>query len=236
MASKRRNMFYQNKKQDFRTNELGARDDIPRKVVVESSTSALEYGDHLVYENSPVNADLHFDAQMMHLYVMTEKQSLDLRFFCWSEPVSANRHHEPNCLVRSSCHYCLDMKYDEDSSAEDGDWPKPVRTEVLTARDGRPRYSVKKEGRICDEGVRYDWRVPVTGWYVRRKMMRLVSVEWDTSVNNSVKYHSVTKEGRICDEGVQYDWRVPFTGWYVRRKMMRLVCAEWDASVNHSVK
>lgn len=41
---------------------------------MESSSSALEYGDLLVDENSPVNADLRFDVQMMHLYVMTEKK------------------------------------------------------------------------------------------------------------------------------------------------------------------
>lgn len=42
--------------------------------MVESSTSALEYGDLVVEEGSPVNPDLHFDSQSMHLYVMTEKK------------------------------------------------------------------------------------------------------------------------------------------------------------------
>lgn len=36
--------------------------------------SALVYGDLVVDENSPVNPDLHFDTQLMHLYVMTEKK------------------------------------------------------------------------------------------------------------------------------------------------------------------
>lgn len=44
------------------------------QVVVESQTSALEYGDIIVEEDSPVNQDLHFDSQLMHLYVMTEKK------------------------------------------------------------------------------------------------------------------------------------------------------------------
>jgi hypothetical protein len=44
------------------------------QVVVESSNAALEYGDLAVDENSPVNPDLHFDSQLMHLYVMTEKK------------------------------------------------------------------------------------------------------------------------------------------------------------------
>lgn len=41
---------------------------------MESSTAALEYGDLVVEEKSPVNPDLHFDSQLMHLYVMTERK------------------------------------------------------------------------------------------------------------------------------------------------------------------
>ncbi|KAJ1526203.1 hypothetical protein ONE63_009362 [Megalurothrips usitatus] len=44
------------------------------QVVVESSTSALEYGDTPVDSGSLVNADLHFDPKFMHLYVMTERK------------------------------------------------------------------------------------------------------------------------------------------------------------------
>lgn len=44
------------------------------QVVVESRSSALEYGDLTVEEGSSVNPDLHFDSQLMHLYVMTEKK------------------------------------------------------------------------------------------------------------------------------------------------------------------
>jgi FtsP/CotA-like multicopper oxidase with cupredoxin domain len=44
------------------------------QVVVESSSSALEYGDLPVDQDSPVNPDLHFDSQLMHLYVMTDKK------------------------------------------------------------------------------------------------------------------------------------------------------------------
>lgn len=45
-----------------------------KKVVIESPTSAFEYGDIAVDEGSPVNKDLHFDTKFMHLYVMTEKK------------------------------------------------------------------------------------------------------------------------------------------------------------------
>lgn len=45
---------------------------------MESSTAALEYGDLTVEEDSPVNPDLHFDSQSMHLYVMTEKKVSDI--------------------------------------------------------------------------------------------------------------------------------------------------------------
>ena len=44
------------------------------QIVVESSNVALDYDDLTVDENSPVNPDLHFDSQLMHLYVMTEKK------------------------------------------------------------------------------------------------------------------------------------------------------------------
>lgn len=43
------------------------------QVVVESRGAAIEYGDLVVEEGSPVNPDLHFDSQLMHLYVMTER-------------------------------------------------------------------------------------------------------------------------------------------------------------------
>lgn len=42
---------------------------------MESSKVALEYGDLLVVEDSPVNADLRFDNLLMNLYVMTEKRA-----------------------------------------------------------------------------------------------------------------------------------------------------------------
>jgi len=65
-------------------------------VAVESSESALEYGDIAVDENSMVNADLHFDSKLMHLYVMTEKK------------VSKVKVQE--CNVYKSCWDCLNAK------------------------------------------------------------------------------------------------------------------------------
>lgn len=67
-----------------------------KKVVVESSTSAFEYGDITVDEGSPVNKDLHFDAQLMHLYVMTERK------------VSKVKVQE--CSVYTTCLTCLGAK------------------------------------------------------------------------------------------------------------------------------
>ncbi|XP_075218268.1 plexin A isoform X1 [Lycorma delicatula] len=67
-----------------------------KKVVVESSSSATEYGDLLVSDNSSVNADLHFDSQLMHLYVMTERK------------VSKVKVQE--CNVYKSCLDCLGAK------------------------------------------------------------------------------------------------------------------------------
>ncbi|KAF9803702.1 hypothetical protein SFRURICE_012001 [Spodoptera frugiperda] len=67
-----------------------------KKIVVESATSAFEYGDIVVDEGSAVNKDLHFDTQFMHLYVMTERK------------VSKVKVQE--CSVYKSCLTCLGAK------------------------------------------------------------------------------------------------------------------------------
>ncbi|KAJ8983519.1 hypothetical protein NQ317_012010 [Molorchus minor] len=72
------------------------------RVVVESSNSALEYGDLVVEENSPVNPDLHFDSQLMHLYVMTEKKG------SYESVVSKVKVQE--CTVYKNCLECLGVK------------------------------------------------------------------------------------------------------------------------------
>ncbi|KAK7867968.1 hypothetical protein R5R35_004968 [Gryllus longicercus] len=86
-----------------------------KKVVVESSTSALEYGDLVVDEGSPVNPDLHFDSQLMHLYVMTEKkvfkvkvQECSVYTTCWEclgakDPYCGWCSLENKCSLRSDC-------------------------------------------------------------------------------------------------------------------------------------
>nr|WGN96276.1 setae polypeptide [Ochrogaster lunifer] len=67
-----------------------------KKIVVESATSAFEYGDIVVDEGSAVNKDLAFDPQFMHLYVMTERK------------VSKVKVQE--CSVYKSCLTCLGAK------------------------------------------------------------------------------------------------------------------------------
>ncbi|CAG9816899.1 unnamed protein product [Phaedon cochleariae] len=81
---------------DFTVVFIGTAKGHLKKVVVESSTSALEYGDLVVEEDSPVNPDLHFDSQSMHLYVMTEKK------------VSKVKVQE--CTVYRNCLECLGVK------------------------------------------------------------------------------------------------------------------------------
>ncbi|CAH1158754.1 unnamed protein product [Phyllotreta striolata] len=81
---------------DFTVVFIGTAKGHLKKVVVESSTSALEYGDLIVEENSPVNPDLHFDSQSMHLYVMTERK------------VSKVKVQE--CTVYRNCLECLGVK------------------------------------------------------------------------------------------------------------------------------
>ncbi|XP_015429042.1 PREDICTED: plexin-A4 [Dufourea novaeangliae] len=58
---------------DFTVVFVGTKEGHLKKVVVESATIALEYGDLVIDPDSPVNPDLLFDSQLMHLYVMTNK-------------------------------------------------------------------------------------------------------------------------------------------------------------------
>ncbi|XP_044257238.1 plexin A3 [Tribolium madens] len=81
---------------DFTVVFIGTATGHLKKVVVESRSSALEYGDLTVEEGSPVNPDLYFDSQLMHLYVMTEKK------------VSKVKVQE--CSVYRSCLECLGAK------------------------------------------------------------------------------------------------------------------------------
>ncbi|XP_063219970.1 plexin-A1 [Bacillus rossius redtenbacheri] len=86
-----------------------------KKVVVETSNTALEYGDLIVDENSPVNPDLHFDSQLMHLYVMTERkvskvkvQECNMYKTCWEclgakDPYCGWCSLENKCSLRSDC-------------------------------------------------------------------------------------------------------------------------------------
>ncbi|XP_030756374.1 plexin-A4 [Sitophilus oryzae] len=81
---------------DFTVVFIGTSTGHLKKVVVESQTSALEYGDIVVEERSPVNQDLHFDSQLMHLYVMTARK------------VSKVKVQE--CTVYRNCMECLGVK------------------------------------------------------------------------------------------------------------------------------
>lgn len=75
---------------------VGTIDGHLKKVVVESGTSAIEYADITIDENSPVNSDMHFDLQELNLYVMTKNR------------VSKVKVHD--CTVFSSCAECLGAK------------------------------------------------------------------------------------------------------------------------------
>ena len=86
-----------------------------KKVVVESSTLALEYGDLEIDPGSPVNPDLLFDSQLMHLYVLTEKkvskvkvQECSVYKTCWDclgakDPYCGWCSLENKCNLRSDC-------------------------------------------------------------------------------------------------------------------------------------
>ncbi|XP_076657981.1 plexin A [Halictus rubicundus] len=67
-----------------------------KKVVVESSSMGLEYGDLEIDPGCPVNADLLFDSQLMHLYVMTNKTVFKVKV--------------QECSVYKTCLECLGAK------------------------------------------------------------------------------------------------------------------------------
>uniref|UniRef100_A0A8D8QDI4 Plexin-A1 n=2 Tax=Cacopsylla melanoneura TaxID=428564 RepID=A0A8D8QDI4_9HEMI len=86
-----------------------------KKVVVETSSIAIEYGDVKVDEGAIVNADLHLDQKAMHLYVMTERrvskvkvQECKLYKTCWDclnrkDPYCGWCSLENKCSLRSDC-------------------------------------------------------------------------------------------------------------------------------------
>ncbi|XP_012277326.1 plexin-A4 [Orussus abietinus] len=81
---------------DYTVVFVGTYEGYINKVVVESSSSALKYGELEIDPGSPVNPDLLFDTQLMHLYVLTEKK------------VSKVKVQE--CSVYKTCLECLGAK------------------------------------------------------------------------------------------------------------------------------
>lgn len=75
---------------------IGTKNGRLKKVVVESSTSAIEYADIPIDPGSAVNSDLHFDIQKSNLYVMTERK------------VAKVKVHD--CTVYKTCSECLGAK------------------------------------------------------------------------------------------------------------------------------
>lgn len=67
-----------------------------KKVVIETGSSAIEYADIPIEDNSPVNADMFFDKTEMHLYSMTRRK------------VHKIKVHD--CSVYKSCGECLGAK------------------------------------------------------------------------------------------------------------------------------
>lgn len=65
-----------------------------KKVVVESASSASEYADIVIDKGSKVNADMHFDAQELSLYVMTNRKVAKVKV-------------HPNCTNFRTCGDCM---------------------------------------------------------------------------------------------------------------------------------
>jgi plexin A len=75
---------------------IGTQDGHVKKVVVESQTSALEYADIPVDEQSAVQSDMHFDKQELNLYVMTKHKVSKVKVY--------------DCTVYTTCGECLGAK------------------------------------------------------------------------------------------------------------------------------
>ncbi|XP_033218924.1 plexin-A4 [Belonocnema kinseyi] len=100
---------------DYTVVFLGTNKGHLKKVVVESSTLALEYGDLEIDVDKAVNSDLLFDSQLMHLYVLTEKkvskvkvQECSVYKTCWDclgakDPYCGWCSLENKCNLRSDC-------------------------------------------------------------------------------------------------------------------------------------
>ncbi|KAK6634573.1 hypothetical protein RUM43_011974 [Polyplax serrata] len=100
---------------DYTVVFLGTGNGHLKKVVVESSSSALQYGDEVIDEGSSTNPDLYFDAQQIHLYVMTERkvskvkvQECSVYKTCWDclnakDPYCGWCSLENKCSLRSDC-------------------------------------------------------------------------------------------------------------------------------------
>ncbi|KAG6453851.1 plexin A3 [Manduca sexta] len=78
-----------------------------KKFLVKDAFSAIEYGDIIVDEGFPINKDLVFDTQQMHLYVMTERKVSKVKVHQCSE--------HKNCIscvaVRDPyCEWCENEK------------------------------------------------------------------------------------------------------------------------------
>ena len=84
---------------------VGTIDGHVKKVFIESATSGIEYKPDLeIDSNSPVNADLYFDSEQSHLYVMTKDRVTKTKL-----NDCANLTHCPQCLNAndSYCEWCL---------------------------------------------------------------------------------------------------------------------------------
>ncbi|XP_050540179.1 plexin-A4 [Daktulosphaira vitifoliae] len=100
---------------DFTVVFVGTNTGHVKKIVVESSIKAIEYGDIVIQQNSPVNPDLIVDQQQMHLYAMTKNrvsmikvQECHMYSTCWDclsvkDPYCGWCSLENKCSLRSNC-------------------------------------------------------------------------------------------------------------------------------------
>jgi plexin A len=81
---------------DFTVAFLGTGDGYLKKVVIEGSTTGVEYANIPIRPNHAVNSDIEFDLKREHVYVMTDKKLSKVRV--------------QDCSVYTTCGQCLGSK------------------------------------------------------------------------------------------------------------------------------
>ncbi|XP_055922335.1 plexin-A4 isoform X2 [Eupeodes corollae] len=96
---------------------IGTADGYLKKIVVESASSAIEYANIPINIGSPINSDMHFDNQKLHIYVMSKHGVSKVKVYDCSDYLTCGQ-----CLGARDpyCGWCsLENKCSPRSTCED---------------------------------------------------------------------------------------------------------------------